>query len=202
MDVRYINPFIDAIKYVFETIMTSTFIVGKPHLKTDGDQRAQVVAIIRFSGNVNGSVALCFSRRDAVSISNEFACTDYSVFDREHLADSLGELANMVAGQAKVGLPETGITLSLPEVVMAAETCRVEPAGKEGSTLVLPCDCTHGRFSVEVTMQAAKGDPFSAKASTAAFQGVCTSGPVAAQAVAVHGDGDGIDRRAGSEPCP
>jgi chemotaxis protein CheX len=75
------------------------------------------------------------------------------------LADALGELTNMVAGQSKAHLPEVNISVSLPRVVLGDQHRVLESASCP--VLVLPCDSALGRFHVEVTMLTKRFSPFS-----------------------------------------
>lgn len=161
MDVRYLNPFINAVKLVFKTMMETELILSKPCVKTEAHRASDDTAFIRFSGGATGSVALCFSKKTAIAIAEKFAGTEISADDTATLADALGELASMVAGQAKANVPTNDIDISLPEVVLG----EAQPAlGRHNSpVIVLPCDCEMGRFSLEVTMEVRKS---SSSAST------------------------------------
>ncbi len=72
--------------------------------------------MIGLSGNAVGTVVL--------SVSNELALKSASAMLMEEIAeinenvvDAIGELANMVAGQAKARLEEFSLSISLPIVV-------------------------------------------------------------------------------------
>jgi chemotaxis protein CheX len=61
MDVRYINPFLQAIQEVFDTMIQVPFKLGKPHLKEDNIPMYEVSSIIGLSGTVSGSVVISLS---------------------------------------------------------------------------------------------------------------------------------------------
>lgn len=158
MDVRYINPFIAAVQHVFKTMLKTAILVSKPTIRDKNTPDADVSAVIAFSGTATGYVALCFSKQTAVRVARKFTGARLMTQDPTALSDALGELANMVAGQARSTLPESGIEVSLPQVVFGQQH-----RGSQSSVspvLVLPCDSPLGRFSVQVTMVMRRGSPF------------------------------------------
>jgi len=148
MDVRYINPFIGAIQNLFKTMLETEVLVGSPSLKDKGERSADISALIGFSGDAAGIVALCFSNQVAAKVASKFADAEVTV-DEPDLGDALGELANMVAGQAKAKMDGLNITITLPMVV-AGEKLRTLKTDHL-PVLTLPCDCALGRFSVDVS---------------------------------------------------
>ena len=158
MDVRYINPFVEAVKHVFKTMLATDILVSKPALKAHDALPCDVSAIIGFTGAATGSVSLCFSKQVAVRIGSKLAVSELSIYEPEMLADALGELTNIVAGQAKAKLPGSSISISLPRVVLGDQHRVLESFATP--VLVLPCDSSLGRFSTEVTMLVRKFSPF------------------------------------------
>jgi len=155
MDVRYVNPFIGGIKNVFQTMLQTQILISKPRVKERDEHAADVSAIIGFSGEAAGSVALCFPMRTAVKTASKFSGTAVGQ-DNPDFADALGELANMVAGQAKSKLEGLNISISLPRVVVGRELKLLD--SRSTPVLVLACDSPLGRFRTEV-MMALKREP-------------------------------------------
>jgi chemotaxis protein CheX len=153
MDVRYINPFVEAVQNLFVTMLETEIFISKPFVQTDKSQAADVTAVIGLSGDVVGSIALCFPMKSAVSTAAKFAGVEMSR-DHEDFADALGELANIIAGQAKAKLEGLSCTISLPNV-MIGENPLISNS-MFTPRLVLPCDSALGRFSVEVSMVVTK----------------------------------------------
>lgn len=158
MDVRYINPFINSVKLVFKRMLETEIIVSKPCVKNGAHRPSDVTAFIGFAGGATGSVALCFSKKTAIRIAGKFAGRGITRSQRAELADALGELANMVTGQAKAHIPTDDVSVSLPRVVMGDEHQTLD--SPSSPVLVLPCDCELGRFSLEVTMKVRKSSPY------------------------------------------
>jgi chemotaxis protein CheX len=150
MDVRYINPFITAVQSFFDSMLGELVVISKPALKTSSDPHIDVSALIEFSGDAAGCVMLCFPKRAAAKIASKLAGRSVSTLELTALSDALGEMANMVAGQAKAKLPQTGVSISLPRVVLCADD--IESISEQSPVIVLRCDSGLGRFSVEVMM--------------------------------------------------
>jgi chemotaxis protein CheX len=153
MDVRYINPFIYAIQNVFKTMLKTEILISKPRAAGKDEADADVSAIIGFSGGAVGSVALCFPMKTGVAAASRFTNTELHQDDPD-FADALGELANMVAGQAKAQLHGKQISISLPSVVRGPAHCVLK--SQRTSALMIPCDSVLGRFCVRVTMALGK----------------------------------------------
>jgi chemotaxis protein CheX len=149
MDVQYINPFVLAVKRVFETTLRTQVQIGKAFVKHDPSASADVSGVIGLSGDVVGCVVLSFPSAVAARAASEFAGTG---IDENHpdFADAIGELANMVAGSAKKEFHEANISLSLPSVITGKEhmvsTSRLTPR------IVIPCETQFGPVYVEVGM--------------------------------------------------
>jgi chemotaxis protein CheX len=150
MDVRFINPFVKSICNTFETMCALPVSVGRPQLKTDGDDdNSDVSAVIGFSGGAAGSVVLGFDFDTACKAATRFAGTE---IDAKHpdFADALGELANMVAGGAKSQFEGLNISISLPNVIVGPN--HVVSASKTTPKIVFPCTTEVGTLHVEVGM--------------------------------------------------
>ena len=148
MDVRYINPFIGAIKNVFNTMLDTEILISKPRLRESDESPADVSAAIGFTGQALGRVTMRFPLNTGINAASKFSDAEISQDDPE-FADALGELANMVAGQAKSKLEGYDISISLPRVFSKYET---EDSPPNAPVLVIPCDSALGRFNTEVTM--------------------------------------------------
>lgn len=158
MDVYYINPFVAAVKTVFATMLDADLLVGKARLRNPSHPSADVSAVIGFTGSAAGSVALCFSKSSAVNVASRFAGAKLSLSDTAELADALGELVNMVAGQAKLSLSDNPITISLPLVILGLQHRLLDTP--RTSVVVLPCDSSLGRFAVEAAMELKNVNPY------------------------------------------
>ncbi len=148
MDVRYINPFVEAVQQLFKTMLNTELVIGKPSVRQD-DVFADVSAVIGFSGDATGSVVLCFPMQTATRAASAFAGVEMTA-DDEDFSDAIGELANIVAGGAKARMEGLNISISLPSVVVGEQHSVLR--SRQRPRLAIPCDSSLGRFTVEVTM--------------------------------------------------
>ena len=150
MDVKFINPFVQAIGNVFRTMMHTEVTVGRPYVKGEPAASIDVSAIIGLSGDVTGSVVLSFDEESAVAIASKFSGADVKP-DHPDFADALGELANIVAGNAKKDFHGYEVNISLPSVIIG--TCHTVSTSNVAPQLVIPCECPLGSFAVEVSVE-------------------------------------------------
>jgi chemotaxis protein CheX len=107
------NVFSDAAILTFAK-MTSVDLVpagGRP----DADTKYDLSAVIGFTGSIIGNCALRFSAVSAQAAVDRLA--GETVESPLEIADGVGELVNMIAGNAKAALVDRSISLSFPEVV-------------------------------------------------------------------------------------
>ena len=117
MDVRYINPFLKSVKNVFDTMINVPFTLGKPSLKEDNITSYEVSGIIGISGEVTGCVVVSLSEAVAVQLASALQDEDVGGIN-EDCTDAIGEIANMVAGDAKRDFPKGNTSVSVPTVVI------------------------------------------------------------------------------------
>jgi chemotaxis protein CheX len=149
IDSKFILPFMNATRDVFQKMAGVATTIGKPYLKTDASATYQVCGIIGFSGQITGSVVVSFSDAAAEKLVEAFAGVHLAVTDPD-FADAVGELANMIAGSAKKNLGALA-NISTPSVVIGkgytVTTTRNVPC------LVIPCGSPFGEFAVEVSVK-------------------------------------------------
>jgi len=150
MDVRYINPFVAAIKNVFSTMVNTEIKTGKPYVvPSNSEPCSDVSAVIGLSGDVVGCVVLSLPLQTACNTASRFAGIDMDQ-THEDFTDALGELANMVAGHAKSKLEGLSVSISLPSVIIGRD--HVVSQSRQRPRLLLPCESDLGPFQVEVAM--------------------------------------------------
>lgn len=116
MKVEHINPFIEALKTTFETMLSCEVTRGKLSLKENCRAEHFVSGIIGLSGLAAGTVVLSFSEEVAIQAASAMLLFEPTEIT-EDVLDAVGELTNMVAGAAKAKLEEYQLMVSLPNVV-------------------------------------------------------------------------------------
>ena len=116
MDVNFINPFILATVHTFDKMLGCRIDRQSVQLKQNHCPLYPVSGIIGLSGNGVGTVVLSLSRKVALAATSTILMTDVKTID-EDVIDAVGELVNVVAGNAKTRLASYGLSISLPSVV-------------------------------------------------------------------------------------
>jgi chemotaxis protein CheX len=149
MDVKIINPFLIAAVNVMKTMANVEPIPGKPFLKNESTALGDVSAIIGITGVAQGSMALTFTESCIIGLASALMGMTFTVLDDE-VKDSVGELTNMICGDARRRLSEKGITLQagIPTVVAGKSHSITHIAS--GPRLAVPFQTQWGSFIVEV----------------------------------------------------
>ncbi len=116
MKVEHINPFLKAVTNTFTTMLSAEAQRGDLAL---GDPKRRVFPIsglIGLSGDAQGMVVINLSTEVALKAASAMLMEEITEVNDDVL-DAVGELANMIAGQAKVELEEYNLSVGLPNVV-------------------------------------------------------------------------------------
>jgi chemotaxis protein CheX len=150
MDVKYINPFVVAIKNVFQTMIDVPFKLGNPALKKDRTPAFEVSSIIGLSGQVSGCVVINLSTPVALQLVSALLGDEVTEINEDTI-DAIGEIANMIAGNAKTDFPGENNAISVPSVV----TGKHEVSYPSGLPIIaIPCTTDAGQMVVEIAIKA------------------------------------------------
>jgi CheY-specific phosphatase CheX len=105
MDVKFINPFINATLNVLETMAFVKSKAGKPYLKKDNVARGDVSGIIGITGETNGTIYVTFDEPCILKIVSNMFIEKMTEINNE-ITDAVGELTNMISGQARKELED------------------------------------------------------------------------------------------------
>jgi len=150
MDATYITPLIESVKNVFSTMLQWEVEFQTPSLKAVDSATHDVSGIIGLSGDVTGAVVLAFPLATAKSAVSTFVGME---MDEKHedFADAIGELVNMVTGNAKAKFQSKQVSISCPSVVIGAGHQVFQQ--KDAAIIEIPCDCACGSFSVNISIK-------------------------------------------------
>jgi len=151
MDVRYINPFLEGTISVLKTMAFIEPRPGKPFLKKDSTAKGDISGIIGLTGTASGSLALSFSEKCILKIVSNMLGEEITIINGD-IKDAVGEITNMVSGDARRRLEAEGINLqaAIPTVVSGKEHSICHVLG--GPSIVIPFETEHGHFVVDVCM--------------------------------------------------
>lgn len=150
MESKYIAAFVGAVRNVFKTMLKTDVSFARPFRKGSGTQSSGVSGIIGFTGNVRGSIVVCFPLDVASALIECFTGAVIAPSDPD-FADAIGELVNMIAGGAKTQFNEGAVAIGCPSVVIGKE--HQVYLRKDDPVVVVPCTCGHGAFAIEIALK-------------------------------------------------
>ncbi len=157
MDLDHMQPFIQETIKTFEVMLGVKPDTKELEMKESTDGTYDVSAIIGISGSGTGGVVVSFPEDVACRIVSRMLGEELTEVNQD-VSDGLGELVNIITGNAKRGLVKHGfenLSLSLPNVVV----------GKHRTvwrTKDMPClmkkffSSELGTFCIEVNIRASK----------------------------------------------
>ena len=153
MKVEYINPFIESVYELFNTMLGAQAKRGDIGVADNESNPRDIMALIGLSGPARGMVAIAFPVGTALSIVNRLLGTETRVVD-DTVSDAIAEVVNIVAGGAKAKFPISNcppIDLSLPTVVRGNSYNVDYPS--TSVWLEVPFQSDLGEFSLRVTFK-------------------------------------------------
>jgi len=126
---------------------------GKPFLRGDSRSEGDVSGIIGMAGRkVSGSMALVFPAPTILQIVSAMLGEEFKEINQDVL-DCVGELTNMISGNARAGLAKLNLQfeMALPTMVRGTHHC-VEHQSK-GPVVCVPFELESGTFYVEAAFR-------------------------------------------------
>jgi chemotaxis protein CheX len=115
MNSKYITPVIVSVQNIFGTMIELPVVSGKHFFKKDKRPTTDVLSMITMSGPVSGFICLGMSMKLAFLLSSKLLECEVSEANGDCI-DAIGEITNMIAGNAKSEFPDDGIIISVPKV--------------------------------------------------------------------------------------
>ncbi|MHC4871340.1 MAG: chemotaxis protein CheX [Planctomycetota bacterium] len=119
INVEFINPFIEATKNVFKTMVGIEVEREKLYLKEDHKMYGDISGVMGLSGSATGSVVISMNTSLALQAVASMLGEEVMEEITPETCDAVGELINMISGQAKASLTKTKyhFQISIPTVV-------------------------------------------------------------------------------------
>lgn len=148
-NVNFINPFLAAVMDVLGTMAQVEAKPGKPYINSRGLAVGDVTGIIGVTGFSKGSISLTLEQGAILTIVNSMLMESYTEINAD-IVDAVGELTNMIAGQARRALAEQGMSFqaSTPSVVVG-KGHKIQHTAK-APILAIPFSTATGNLVVEV----------------------------------------------------
>lgn len=157
MKIEYIQPFINATRKVLSTMANLDSKPQKPYLKPESDYKAlgDISSVIELTGECRGSIGLSFETNCILKIASGMLGESYEELDDE-VADMVGELVNMISGDARRQLVKLGFsfTAGIPKLSRGSEHT-IDHAVDE-RIIVIPFKTEAGAFYIETCFDSRK----------------------------------------------
>jgi len=147
-DAEIAKPFVQATKHVLSTMAMLDPAPGKPYVKKDNAAAGDVSAVVGLTGDKHGSISISFSKKCAVAIVKNMLGDDVQDIIQD-AKDAVGEITNMISGQARAGLSQMGLTMqaSTPTIVFGDNHTISHVT--TGPVIAIPFSTPYGDFTVE-----------------------------------------------------
>lgn len=152
MDVQYINPFVTATLHVLKTMAHTEVKAGKPFLKKEKVARGDVSGLIGLTGEMSGTISVSFTEPCILAIVGRMFGENVTAMNDE-IGDAVGEIANMISGQARQKLEEMGRPLhaAIPSVIMGKGHQITHITSHP--VIAIPFETDDGGFTIEVCFE-------------------------------------------------
>lgn len=151
MNVEFINPFLNSLMNVLETMAMTKLSPGKPSLKREETSKGDVSGIIGMAGpQTKGSLSVTFQESLALSIMEKMLGERPPKINDE-VTDMVGEITNMVTGGAKNILGDKGYDFDMATPTVVSGKDHTISHQCEGATLIIPFTSESGNAYIEVS---------------------------------------------------
>jgi len=144
-----INPFIDAVRRLFRTMLDLPLSIGQPSLNREATPQHDVCGIIDVIGNVNGRVVVSMPESVAATLASALLGEAIAQLD-ESAIDAVGEIPNMIAGNAKTDFPGGVSAILVPRVVVGRESV---PYPAATPLIQIPIETGAGPLNIDVALK-------------------------------------------------
>ncbi len=149
MDAKIINPFLEAAMNVLKTMAMIEAAPGKPFIKKDDTAMGDVSGIIGITGAAQGSMSISFESPCICSVvTNLFGIQVDEINDE--VKDAVGEMTNMICGDARRRLEASGISLQAGTPTVVSGKNHSITHIHTGPCLAVPFETSNGKFVLEV----------------------------------------------------
>ncbi|MFP5221547.1 MAG: chemotaxis protein CheX [Acidobacteriota bacterium] len=147
-DAEIAKPFVQAAKHVLSTMAMLDPTPGKPYVKKNNSAAGDVSAIVGLTGDKRGSISLSFTKKCAVAIVKNMLGDDVGDIMQD-AKDAVGEITNMISGQARAGLAQMGLAMqaSTPTIIFGDNHTISHVTS--GPVIAIPFTSPQGDFTVE-----------------------------------------------------
>ena len=148
--VEYLNPFISSIVYVFDKMLQVEIVRQVPFIGVNAAPENEVSGIIGLTGKARGTAVVSLGRETAIRCVERLLGQRPTSVNAE-VVDIVGELANIVSGNAKAQLQQLEMSVSLPSIIIGKNHIINYPSNL--SPVCVPFHCEWGPVSLQVGLK-------------------------------------------------
>lgn len=151
MNVKFMNPFIDAASEVLQTECGTAIERGSLTMHKSALTADDVTVLISLIGQVQGVVLYGLSTATSLKLISRMLGQDFTIFD--NLAQSgIAELGNVVTGRATVKLSQAGYTAIIsPPTLIQGKGLSISTL--DFARIVVPLDSEAGQITVHLALR-------------------------------------------------
>lgn len=150
MNAEFVNPFITGLLNVTETMAQTKLTPGKPKRKNDEVAKGDVSGLIGMVGpEVRGSMSITFDEALALTIMERMVGEKVTEINAD-VADMVGEITNMICGNAKRELGERGYEFAMATPVVVSGHRHSISHQVDGPKIILPFNSDTGLAHLEI----------------------------------------------------
>jgi len=147
MKAEFINPFIHPTVYVFKTMLSCDVARTGLAVHEVFTPQYDITGIIGLSGKASGDIVISFQKEFGL-LATEALTGEKITEINDDVVDTVGELTNMIAGNAKARLENLEMHLALPTVIVGNIHSIRFPSKVKPISVAFGSDW--GYFSIEV----------------------------------------------------
>lgn len=147
LTANFVNPVLTATRTVFETMLGCTPERTELTLKETMTPKYELSAVIGVTGKAAGTIVFSLSQSTALEVLNRMVGIEAAEITTE-VCDAVGELTNMIAGQAKSKMQDLNLSISIPNIVSGKNHTIHYPSNVQPICIVYNSEI--GPFSIEV----------------------------------------------------
>ncbi|MFZ5985949.1 MAG: chemotaxis protein CheX [Bacillota bacterium] len=152
MEVKYINPFLTAVKNILESYSIEGIKRGNISKKDNMNVDLDITAVVGLIGGIRGNVAYSLSQETAKGIVSAMMM-GAPVEEMDSLARSaIGELSNMITGTASGILAQDGamVDITPPSIIFGKEMYFIISSVE---TISVDMDTPYGKIEINIGLE-------------------------------------------------
>ncbi len=153
-DLVVAKHFIRATSNILRTMASLDANPGKPYIKKNHTARGDISAIVGVTGPCRGTISVSFPKASAMAlVTAMLGEIEDPIKDAQ---DAVGELTNMISGQARAGLAGDGLVLqgSTPSIIAGDNHTITHMT--HAKVMAIPFNSAAGEFTVEFCLEPQK----------------------------------------------